>query len=275
MYKQRKTLLSLGTVAAIAIAIAVPILSEAQDYQADPAIEDMEARLTDERTLFNVTVEREVDDDLLELGRLVAMGGSEAGGSGMACIACHGVNGEGDGSGAFPRLAGQSGWYMYKQLIDYASGARPNAVMSGISQRLTEREMEAVSVYYAALDAPYAPVVGDIDGETLQWGGQLAAVGSAERGIPSCANCHGPSGAGLPPSVPYLAGQYANYMTHQLQLWADGVRDNDAMDVMSSIAERMTEEDMRAVSEYYARVRPPEPDDAGVGVEVNGSAEAE
>jgi cytochrome c553 len=240
----------------------------AQDYETDPGIEALEARLADERVLFGVEVQEEVTDDLLELGRLVAMGGAEAGGSGMACIACHGVEGEGDGSGAFPRLAGQSGWYLYKQLMDYASGARPNRVMSGVANRLTEREMEAVSAYYAAIDAPYAPVVGDIDAQTLQWGGQLGAVGSAERGIPACVNCHGPQGTGMPPTVPYLAGQYANYMEHQLQLWAEGVRDNDAMNVMSSIADKMTPEDMRAVSEYYARVRPPARGEADVAVEV-------
>jgi cytochrome c553 len=248
---------------------------QAQDYEADPAIEEMEARLTDDRALFNVAVEREVDDDLLELGRLVAMGGAEAGGSGMACISCHGVEGEGDGSGAFPRLAGQAGWYLYKQLIDYASGARPNQVMSGIASRLTEHEMEAVSAYYAAIDAPYGAVIGDIDAGTLQWGGQLGAVGSAERGIPACVNCHGPSGTGMPPNVPYLAGQYANYMAHQLQLWKEGMRDNDAMNVMSAIAEKMTEEDMRAVSEYYARVRPPERGEADVAVEVDVTVASE
>jgi cytochrome c553 len=228
----------------------------AQNYSETPAIDDLEARLQSRDVMFNVEVASSVDDDLLELGRLVAMGGAQDGGSGMACITCHGGDGAGDGSGAFPRLANLPGWYMYKQLVDYASGARPNQIMSGIAQRLTEREMEAVSVYYAALETPYRPVLGDVEPEMLQWGGQLGAVGSAERGIPACVNCHGPSGSGNPPSVPYLAGQYATYMAHQLELWKEGVRDNDAMNVMSAIAEKMTEEDMRAVSEYYARVRP-------------------
>jgi cytochrome c553 len=256
----RRTTVTTGAVAAIVVAIAVPMLTVAQDWEAEtePAIEELEASLRDQRTLFNVEVSNEVTDDLLELGRLVAMGGSEAGGSGMACIACHGSNGQGDGSGAFPRLAGQSGWYLYKQLMDYASGARPNRIMSGVAARLTEREMEAVSAYYAATDAPFRPVLGEIEPELLQWGGQLGAIGSAERGIPACVNCHGPQGTGLPPTVPYLAGQYATYMQHQLELWAEGVRDNDAMNVMSAIARQMTEEDMRAVAEYYARVRPPE-----------------
>ncbi|GEM_PF-290961 len=242
-----------------AIAMAAP--GAAQDFDTQPSIREMESRLEDQHVLFGVEIESDVTDDLLELGRLVAMGGAEAGGSGMACVSCHGAEGRGDGSGAFPRIAGQPGWYLYKQLTDYASGARPNRVMSGIAQRLTETEMEAVSAYYAAIDAPFRPVLGTVDAQTLQWGGQLGAAGSAELGIPACVNCHGPQGTGNPPSVPYLAGQYANYMTHQLQLWKDGTRDNDAMNVMSAIASKMTEEDMRAVSEYYARVRPPERED--------------
>lgn len=248
----------LGVVAAVLGCIALPFVGAARDREVQPGIDDLLDNLSDERAVFTATVNNPVDDDLLELGRLVAMGGAENGGSGMACIACHGGQGQGDGSGAFPRLAGLPGWYMYKQLHDYAEGSRPNQVMSGIAQRLTDREMEAVSAYYAAIEAQYMPVVGQVDGATLQWGGQLAAVGSAERGIPSCANCHGPNGLGNPPSVPYLAGQYANYMEYQLQLWRDGVRDNDSMNVMSAIADKMTDEDMRAVSEYYARVRPAE-----------------
>lgn len=253
---QRRFAITAGIAATLGAIIAVPFMGWAQNQETQPAIAALEANLTDERALFNATVNETVDDDLLELGQLVAMGGAENGGSGMACITCHGANGTGDGSGAFPRLAGQAGWYTYKQLVDYASGARPNQVMSGIAQRLTEREMEAVAAYYAAIDAPYRPIPGEADVSLLQWGGQLGAVGSAEKGIPACVNCHGPSGTGNPPSVPYLAGQYANYMTYQLQLWREGVRDNDAMNVMSAIASKMTDEDMRAVSEYYARVRP-------------------
>jgi len=238
-----------------AAAIGLTMVASAQNFEEAPGAATLEASLQSDETLFNARVNQPVDDDLLEAGRLVAMGGAENGGSGMACITCHGAQGEGDGSGAFPRLTGQPAWYMYKQLVDYASGDRPNRVMTGIAQRLTEYEMEAVSAYYSVLEAPHAPVLGQIDGELLQWGAQLGAAGSAEAGIPACVNCHGPNGTGLAPSVPYLAGQYARYMEYQLQLWKEGVRDNDPLNVMSAIAQKMTREDMRAVSEYYARVR--------------------
>jgi len=246
----------LGLMTAVA-SFPLIILAQATSNVGDNSLADLEARLSDERTLFNVTVNEAPDDDLLELGRLVAMGGAENGGSGMACITCHGGAGAGDGSGAFPRLTGLPGWYSYKQLNDYASGTRPNQIMSGVAQRLTEREREAVSAYYGAMRADHVPTLGVIDQGLLQWGGQLAAVGSAEKGIPACVNCHGPQGTGNPPSVPYLAGQYADYMAYQLELWKDGMRDNDAMNVMSAIAQKMSTEDMRAVSEYYARVANP------------------
>lgn len=261
--KSRTMILTLVPTLGIIFAAAMP---NAQNYADPPSMSALEANLLGDRALFNATVQAPVDDDLLERGRLVAMGGSEAGGSGMSCIACHGADGNGDGSGAFPRLSGLPGRYMYKQLGDYASGARPNRVMSGIAQRLTEAEMEAVSAYYAAMEPEPVATLSQVSAEALQWGGQLGAVGSAELGIPACVNCHGPSGRGNPPSVPPLAGQYANYMVHQLQLWREGVRDNDAMNVMSTIAAKMTDEDMRAVSEYYARVLPMEyGDTAAVG----------
>ncbi|MFD0857890.1 c-type cytochrome [Roseovarius aquimarinus] len=249
-------LLRIAAMGTIAAAVSVPIILNAQGtLTSEPR--ELEARLDDDRVLFAATVDEAPDDDLLELGRLVAMGGAENGGSGMACITCHGGQGAGDGSGAFPRLTGQAAWYTYKQLNDYASGARPNEVMTGIAQRLTEHEREAVAAYYAVVRAPIPKPLGAADQAELQWGGQLAAVGSAEKGIPACVNCHGPQGTGNPPSVPYLAGQYANYMVYQLELWREGVRDNDALNVMSSIARKMSREDMEAVSEFYNRVHNP------------------
>ena len=105
----------LTTCSAIAVLGISAGFIRAQSYEAAPGISAMEHRLKDEFLRFNATVNTDVDDDVLELGRLVAMGGSDAGDSGMACITCHGSDGAGDGSGAFPRLAGQAGWYTYKQ----------------------------------------------------------------------------------------------------------------------------------------------------------------
>lgn len=196
------------------------------------------------------------DRELVSSGQRIAMGGASEGGQAAACFACHGLQGQGDGTGAFPRLTGQGAWYLYKQLKDYASGARPNDIMSPIAKMLTDAEMEAVAAYYSVQEAPYAPQP-EASPKLMQLGGALAAVGSQEIGVQGCNNCHGPAGQGIPPVYPYLAGQYAEYVELQLQLWREGVRKNDPLGIMKNIAERLSPEQSRAVAVYFESVRPP------------------
>ena len=174
-----------------------------------------------------------------------------------ACFQCHGIDGRGDGTAAFPRLTGQVFKYLYDSLRDYASGVRQNEIMGPIAKALTDEQMRQVSAYYAAqTDAPYPPRP-EADPQVLQFGGALAAVGSAESGLQACMNCHGPDGVGLPPTFPYLAGQFSLYLESQLKAWKDGTRKGDGFGIMEQIARRMSDEEIRAVSLYYASLRPP------------------
>jgi cytochrome c553 len=183
-----------------------------------------------------------------------------------ACFQCHGMDGRGDGTAAFPRLTDQVFKYLYDSLKDYASGVRQSAIMEPIARALTDRQMREVSAYYAAqVDAPYPPPP-EGDPEALQFGGALAAVGSAERGVQACMNCHGPDGVGLPPTYPYLAGQFALYLEGELKDWKTGARRGDGFGIMEDIARRLTDEEIAAVSLYYASLRPasvtPDPDES-------------
>lgn len=198
-----------------------------------------------------------VQDADLDNGRTIAMGGA---GVSNACFTCHGISGEGAGISALPRLAGQSAFYLYKQLEDYAAGTRENDVMGPIAKALDDSEMKDVAAYYASLEnIPYAPAP-EADPFVLQHGGSLSAIGDAEREIEACANCHGPGGIGTPPLFPYLAGQHAAYLELQLLEWKRGRRGNDSLGVMEYIAERMTDEDIRAVALYFESVRPDHPE---------------
>lgn len=191
----------------------------------------------------------------LEAGRAVVVGGEQ--GEVTPCFRCHGLAGVGDSAGAFPRLTGQAAFYMYKQLVDYASGARPNQVMAPIAREMTEPQMANVALYYSIMDAPYLerpPVTEAI----LARGREIAEDGLDDSDVDACNLCHGRDGTGDPPLFPYLAGQYAPYIQLQLQLWKDGIRDNDGLDVMSTIASKLSEDDIRAVSLYYAWLRPDE-----------------
>ena len=168
---------------------------------------------------------------------------------------CHGLDGVGDFAGAFPRLTGQAAFYMYKQLADYASGARPDEVMSPIAREMSEAQMADVAFYYSALEAPMRRRPWSSP-SCWRSGRRLAEDGRRDDDLPACNLCHGRDGSGDPPLFPYLAGQYAPYAELQLQRWQQGVRRNDALDVMAQIAEALSAEDIRAVALYYETLRP-------------------
>lgn len=190
------------------------------------------------------------------VGRAIVVGGKTS--TITPCFSCHGLDGIGDGTGAFPRLAGQAAFYLYKQLIDYASGARPNDIMAPIARQLTEQQMEDVAAYYSSRKALYFPP-SEVDPKVLEHGRHIAEQGLEEGDVQACVFCHGPNGAGNPPSFPYLAGQYAPYTELQMRFWKENIRQNDPLDVMRDIAKRLSEEDVRAVALYFETVRPPFP----------------
>jgi len=192
---------------------------------------------------------------MIAAGRFVALGGEE-GTLYPPCSQCHGLDGAGDASGAFPRLADQGAWYLYSTLHDFASGARPNAIMTPIAAQLSDLEMEAVAAYYASLDdAPRPPVLPRAQPEIDAGLGVAARVG--------CAGCHGEEGVGRGFFFPFLAGQYAPYLENQLRMFRDGTRGGDPLGVMHAVAMSLSDEDIAAVSAYFASLRPADvtPDD--------------
>jgi cytochrome c553 len=169
-----------------------------------------------------------------------------------ACAQCHAYNGSSDGSGAFPRIAGQSPSYLAKELRDYASGVRLNAVMAPIAKALSSDDIADVTSYYASANAPYLPLASP-NPALVKRGEQLAKIGDAARELQSCDNCHGPGGAGEPPAIPYLAGQYARYIAFQLTMWKRGFR-NNSPDAMADVAKRLDKQDIAAVAAYFQQV---------------------
>jgi cytochrome c553 len=187
----------------------------------------------------------------LQNGAVIAAQGTAAGAPG--CAQCHAFNGVSDGSGAFPRIAGQSGYYLSRQLRDFASGVRANAVMSPIAKALTPDEAANVAAFYAKQDPPFLPLPQP-DAALVKTGAQLANVGNAGRGIQACDNCHGPEGAGEPPAIPYLAGQYATYIAFELRMWQRGFR-KTSPNAMEVVAKDLTDQEIAAVAAYYQQVR--------------------
>jgi cytochrome c553 len=171
------------------------------------------------------------------------------------CQACHGAHGEGMLDGNEPRLAGQSAHYLDKQLQDFASGARDNAVMSAIARGLNGQTRSRLAAYYAALPVPAALEHTATPAAQAGRGHQLAVEGAEGKRVQACNNCHGPDGSGVALSAPALAGQLSTYLAAQLQSFQQGGRKNDAGNLMRSVAGRLDEADIAALAAYYASIR--------------------
>jgi cytochrome c553 len=187
----------------------------------------------------------------VEHGAVIAAQGVAPGAP--ACARCHAFNGSSDGSGAFPRIAGQPVFYLAKQLRDFTSGVRASAVMTPIAKALSPDEITDVATYYAGISPPFPPLPAP-DPALVNRGKQLATVGDAAKNLQSCDNCHGPSGVGEPPTIPYLAGQYAHYTAFALQMWRRGSR-KSSPDEMGVVAQHLDDEDIAAVAAYFQQIR--------------------
>jgi len=183
-------------------------------------------------------------------GAVIAAQGTVAGAP--ACAQCHAFNGGSDGTGAFPRIAGQSSYYLAKQLHDFTSGVRVNAVMTSISKSLSPNDIADLAAYYAGVEAPYLPLPPP-DQALVKRGEQLATVGDAAKNIQSCNNCHGAGGAGEPPAIPYLAGQYAHYTAFELKMWRLDFRKSSPQG-MAEVAKRLDDQDIAAVAAYFQQI---------------------
>ena len=167
----------------------------------------------------------------------------------VTCLACHTADGS-RGAPANPILQGQHPEYLVKQLIEFKSGKRKNAIMAGMVAALSEDDMKHIAAFYASKPAPKG-FAGNKD--TVAQGEAIWRGGIAAKGVPACAACHGPAGSGMPAQYPRIAGQHAAYTEAQMNAFRLGERGNNAQ--MVTIAGKMTEREIKAVSDFAAGLR--------------------
>jgi cytochrome c553 len=168
------------------------------------------------------------------------------------CVACHGPDGNSP-IPANPKLAGLQAGYIVKQLSDFKKGARTSDVMAPMVADLSPEDINNLAVFYAG--NKMVPGAAK-DQSVLAQGKKIYLDGNPDTGVPSCSGCHYPDGSGTS-RFPRLAGQHAEYVLNQLKLFAAGKRENDRGLVMQSLAVRMSEKEMLAVSEYIASMAVP------------------
>ncbi|TDX31668.1 cytochrome c553 [Modicisalibacter xianhensis] len=180
------------------------------------------------------------------------------------CARCHGSDGLGRGTGAFPKLAGQSETYLRASLRAYADGERNSGIMEPIAAGMDEASMQALAEHYAIADQPAdtqrpnidETVATDFDPDAITRGRAIAQRGIPEQGVPSCTDCHGPRREPHNPYYPKLAGQYTDYLVLQLSLFKSGKRGGTAYaHIMHSAAKGLSEEQIHDVALYYASLK--------------------
>ena len=169
----------------------------------------------------------------------------------QVCAGCHSADGN-SAAAANPKLAGLNAEYLNKQLTEFKSGARKNAVMSGMVASLSPQDMLNLAAYFSAQQAKPAT---SKDQQLALIGQKIYRGGVQGAGVPACASCHGPQGKGIPIQFPRLAGQHSDYIYSQLNAFRVGARANDAAKMMRSIAAKMTDADMQAVATYIQGLR--------------------
>lgn len=165
------------------------------------------------------------------------------------CAACHAADGN-SGTPANPKLAQQHPEYLVKQLQEFKSGKRNNALMKGFASALSDDDMKNISFWLASKAAKPGAAK---DKALVTLGEKIYRGGIAERQIAACAGCHSPNGAGIPAQYPRLSGQHADYTSAQLMQFRDGSRGNSLQ--MMQVASRMNDREIKAVSDYIAGLR--------------------
>jgi cytochrome c553 len=166
-----------------------------------------------------------------------------------ACVSCHGDAGNST-IAQNPKLAAQHEAYIVKQLANFKSGERNNAIMGPIAKALTDDEARNLAAF---LNAQSLKPGAAKNKDTVELGKKIYRAGIAEKNVPACAGCHGPAGAGIPAQFARLGGQHQDYTIAQLTNFNNGTRNNNP--IMTTVAKRMSTDEIQAVADYVAGLK--------------------
>ena len=166
-----------------------------------------------------------------------------------SCASCHGAAGN-SSIVANPKLSGQFASYTHKQLVDFTTPNRQQPIMTTYAKMLTDAEKKDIAAWLTA--QAHKPGAAK-NKDTVELGRKIYRGGIAERGVAACASCHGANASGIPAQYPRLAGQHQDYTTAQLEAFKSGTRANSPQ--MTTLSQRMSTAEMRAVADYIAGLR--------------------
>ena len=173
------------------------------------------------------------------------------------CARCHILDNRARDLSVFPILAGQRPDYLFASLLAFARGERHSGIMQPLAASLTAKDMREIAQYYSGLPAPPLAAVSQEIAPAVERGKEIAMRGVPSRRVPACSACHGPNRVRRNPIYPELAGQHAEYLALQLELFNKQSRGGTPYShIMRRVAGRLTPEQMRDVTSYYGSLGP-------------------
>lgn len=170
-----------------------------------------------------------------------------------SCSHCHGLDGNGRQTGAFPLLSGQNAEYLENSLKAYAKGERHSGTMKIVTYNLESEMLKELALHYSKQKR--RPLVKQsVDQSAIEEGSRLAKMGIPEQHVASCIGCHGPDESGLTrkPYFPDLRGQPADYITTQLDLFLKGKRGgSEHVQLMHKAVHTLTELQIKKLALYF------------------------
>ena len=169
----------------------------------------------------------------------------------LACTSCHARLGRNDAF--FPRISGKPSGYLYNQLVNFKTGARQFPMMAYMVSHLPDAYLREIAVHFSQQHLPPLPTAqAALPAAVVERGRMLAMQGDRAIGVPACIACHGKALTGVAPSIPGLVGLPRDYVNAQFGAWKNKVRRAHAPDCMADIANRLSLDDVSAVSGWLA-----------------------
>ena len=165
------------------------------------------------------------------------------------CKGCHGENGI-SFDPLIPKLAGQYGNYIAKQVRDYQGSLRTHQIMGAVAASVTDQDLADAGAFFATL-----PMMKGDTPSTNQVGKDLFEKGDLSRMVVPCNNCHGVTGKGQNPrnsTFPVIGGQHKDYLLGQLKNFKNGIRNNSPGGIMNITVQRLSDAELEALADYVS-----------------------
>jgi cytochrome c553 len=165
------------------------------------------------------------------------------------CTGCHGEDGN-SVDPKIPKLAGQYGIYIAKQIRNYLASTRSHQIMSGMAASISDADLADISAFFAS-----QPMMKGDHPSGNKTGKKLFENDDLSRMMVRCSNCHGATGKGLEPGdpvYPVIGGQHKEYLLAQLINFRKGVRNNSPGGVMNITVHRLSDAELEALADYIS-----------------------